>query len=127
MHITVKLYSAYHKTKHTPYTVFPEMPMVAQLIKVFPKCITITVHYTVHQNVIQCSPRAQSKSIPIQYIKIHFNIILPHSHGPLNGIFHSHFPFKTCSRLPSLLCMLHSLPIFRLSFDTLLSDKHHKL
>jgi len=35
MHITEKQYTTDHKTKHIQYIVFPAMPMVAQLIKIF--------------------------------------------------------------------------------------------
>ena len=59
MHFTEKQYTTDHKTIHTQYTVLPEMSMVAQLIKIFPKnFMQLTVHYTVHQNVIQRSPKA---------------------------------------------------------------------
>jgi hypothetical protein len=36
MHITENQYSTDHKTNHIQYRVFPEMPVVAQLIKIFP-------------------------------------------------------------------------------------------
>jgi len=36
MHITEKQYTTDHKTVHIQYTVFPVMPMVAQLIELFP-------------------------------------------------------------------------------------------
>jgi len=39
MHITEKKYTTDHKTKHIKYTVFPEMPMVAQLIKILPRIL----------------------------------------------------------------------------------------
>jgi 3-hydroxymyristoyl/3-hydroxydecanoyl-(acyl carrier protein) dehydratase len=35
-HITEKQYTTDHKTIHIHYTVFPVMPIVVQLIKIFP-------------------------------------------------------------------------------------------
>ena len=39
MHFTEKQYTTDHKTKHTQYTALPEMSMVAQLIKIFPRIL----------------------------------------------------------------------------------------
>ena len=36
IHIIQKQYTTDHKTEHIQYTVFPVMPIVAQLIKIFP-------------------------------------------------------------------------------------------
>ena len=36
IHIIQKQYTTDHKTEHIHYTVFPVMPIVAQLIKIFP-------------------------------------------------------------------------------------------
>jgi hypothetical protein len=48
IHITEKQNTTDHKTIHIYYTEFPEMPMVAQLIKIFP---TIYGKY----GLLQCS------------------------------------------------------------------------
>jgi hypothetical protein len=39
MHITEKQYTTDYKTKHIYYTVFPDMPIVAQLTKIFPRIL----------------------------------------------------------------------------------------
>ena len=73
-----KQYTTGHNTKHIQYTVLPEMPVVAQLIKIFPNFMQLPVHYKVHENAIQHSPKAGIvKSILIQFLKI-----LPNSHRP---------------------------------------------
>jgi hypothetical protein len=57
-HITEKQYTTDHNTKHVYYTIFPVLPMVAQLVTIFPNFMELMVHYTVHENVIQHSPKA---------------------------------------------------------------------
>ena len=39
MHTTEKKYIKDHKIKHIQYTVYPEISMVAQLIKIFPRIL----------------------------------------------------------------------------------------
>ena len=58
MHTTEKQYTKDHKIKHIQYTVHPEMPMVAQLIKIFPRILQNLQFITVHGNVIQRSAEA---------------------------------------------------------------------
>jgi len=67
MHITrkkcttdhnTKQYNTDHTTKHIQYTAFPEMSMVAQLIKMFPRILWNLRFIRVHQNIIQRSPEA---------------------------------------------------------------------
>ena len=116
MHITEKQYTTVHKTKHIQYTVFPAMPMVAQLIKIFH---TILWKVRFITKFIQMSLKAllkheQSKSILIQFLKIHFNITLLHSHRPSEWTLSFHFPINNLLHITS-------------HFDTPVSDKHYKL
>jgi len=93
MHITEKQYTTDHKTKHIQYTAFPAMPMVAQLIKIFH-----TIFWKVRfiTKFIRMSLKALlkhelSKSILIQFLKIHFNITLLYSHRPSEWTLSSPF------------------------------------
>ena len=57
-----KLYTTDHNTKHIQYTVFPEMPMVAQLIKIFPNFMELSL---LHSSFNVLPKYEQSNSILI--------------------------------------------------------------
>ena len=90
MHITEKLYTTDHKTKHIQHTAFPEMPMVAQLIKIFPRIswnlrFTTVYSSTISRCIISQNPfwHSSLKSISILSSLIH--------KGLLNGLVSSPF------------------------------------
>ena len=111
-HITEKQYTNNHKIKHIQYTVYTVMPMVAQLIKIFPTILQnlqfITVHGKSFNGLLK---HEQSKSILIQFPKIYFNIIFPYSHRLSEQTLSFLFSNQITSRLHSFPCIPHSLPI----------------
>ena len=69
--------------------------MVAQLIKIFPTILwKIQIVTKFNRLTLEALTKHEySKSILIQFVKIHFNVILLYIHtGLLNGLFTSHFP-----------------------------------
>jgi hypothetical protein len=86
MHITEKQYTTDHKTKHIQYTVIPVMPMVAQLIKIFPR-ILWNLWFITQFTRMSFNALLKHVSILIQLLKIHFNIILTYSHRPSEWTF----------------------------------------
>jgi hypothetical protein len=60
MHITGMQYTTdHHNTEHIQYTVLPEMPTLAQLIKIFAKVLwTLGFIMEFYRNVFQRSPKA---------------------------------------------------------------------
>ena len=109
--------------------------MVAQLIEIFPRIlrklrfITQFMRMSFNALVIQSSPKAWTVKLhsdtvpwnPFQYYPPTFP--QPFWMDSFLPVFQS----KICSRLLSLPFMPHSLPILRLFFDTLVSDKQCKL
>jgi hypothetical protein len=71
------------------------------------------------------SQSANSQNPSWQFLKIHINIILPHSYVLWMDSFIHVFQSKICSRLHSLPCTQHSLPILPLFFDTPVTDKQY--
>jgi hypothetical protein len=60
MHITGKEYTTDHKTIHIQYTVFPEIPMMAQLIKIFTRILwNLQIIMEFYETVIRRSPEAR--------------------------------------------------------------------
>jgi len=72
------------------------MPNVLYLINTFPRILWKLLFKTelMRMTFNALSKHVWSKSILIRFHTIYFNIILPCSHGLLNGLFPSRFPIK---------------------------------
>jgi len=110
-----------HETKHILYAVFPVIPLIVQLINIFPRILWKLQHITefIRMSFNALSKHEWSKSILIQFLKTHFNIIVPYLHRPsewtlffplshqksVHNFLHSHaghipYPFCHCSLIP---------------------------
>jgi len=86
------------------------------------------VHYGVLWECHSTHSRNMNRQNPPWYSSLKSTALFsPHIHKPFSSDpFLPIFPSKICSRLPSLPCMPHSLPIIPLLSDTLQSHKHYK-
>jgi len=116
MHITENQYTTDHETKHILYAVYPVIPVVVQLINIFPRILWKLRYITafIRMTFNALSKHECSKSTLIQYLKIHSNIILPYSHRPsqwtLSFLFSHQNPswYSSLKPISILLSYIHT-------------------
>ena len=103
--------------------------MVAQLIKIFPR-MSWNLRFTAElMRILFKALSKHTSQNPSWYSSLKsISILSPHIHkGLLNGLLPSPFSIRKSVLDNSTPCMLHSLPILPLFFDTPVYDEWHKL